>query len=113
MLIDIETDRMIGDKTTAVFLGKRKTIYLTAGVVLIRIFLLVVLNLHLMNIGLLISNWIPFILGLLEIIAVLNLLKRQDQEGALLLFKTIIITSGGGAVIFGLLYSPTLLLAYS
>ncbi len=113
MLIDHETDQRVGDITTAVFLGKRKAIHLTAGVVLARVFLLIVLNLHLMNIDLLIPHWTPFILGLLEIIAVYNLLKRQDQEGALLLFKTIIITSGGGAVLFGLLYSPTLLQAYS
>ena len=66
-----------------------------------------------MNIGLLIPNWTPFILGILEIVAVYNLLRRQDQESALLLYRTIIITSGGGAVIFGLLYSPSLLVAYS
>ncbi len=112
MLIDFDTDQKIGDKTTAVFLGKKKARYLTASIVIIRVFLLIVLNLHLMNIGILISNWTPFILGIIEIIAVYNLLSRQDQEGALLLYRTIIITSGGGAVIFGLLYSPALLVAY-
>jgi 1,4-dihydroxy-2-naphthoate octaprenyltransferase len=113
MLIDIETDRVVGDNTTVVFLGMKKAIYLTAGVVLLRVLLLIVLNFHLMNIGLLITNWTPFILGIIEIIAVYNLLCRQDQEGSLLLYRTIIITSGGGAVIFGLLYSPALLVAYS
>ncbi len=113
MLMDIETDQESGDITTVVFLGREKAIYLTAGIVLLRVFLLVFLNLHLMNIGLLITNWMPFILGVIEIIAISNLLIRKDQEGALLLFKTIIITSGGGAVIFGLLYSPILLTAYS
>ena len=113
MLIDIDTDQKVGDKTTAVFLGQTKAVYLTAVVVLFRVLLLVFLNLHLMNIGLLIPNWTPFILGILEIVAVYNLLRRQDQESALLLYRTIIITSGGGAVIFGLLYSPSLLVAYS
>jgi len=113
MLIDIETDQDIGDNTTAVFLGRRRATYLTAGVVLTRVVLLISLNLTLMNNGVLIPHITPFILGLLEIIAVLNLLKRKDHEGASLLFKTIVITSGGGAVLFGLLYSPTLLSAYS
>ncbi len=112
MLIDIETDQTVGDKTTVVFLGRSKAIKLTAGVVLVRVLLLVLLNIYLMNNNLLIANWTPFLLGIIEIVAVFNLLRRQDQEGALLLYRTIMITSGGGAVIFGLLYSPTLLATY-
>ena len=53
-----------------------------------------------------------FLLGFLEILAVLNLVIHKDQKAAELLFKTILITSGGGAVIFGILFSPTLIAVY-
>jgi hypothetical protein len=66
-----------------------------------------------MTIGLLFVSWVPFLLGLIELISVINLLKRKDHEAASLLFKTVIITSGGGAVIFGILYSPILIATYA
>ncbi len=113
MLVDIETDEHVGDMTTAVHLGRKNAIFLTSFCVTARVIGLIILNIHLMNTGLLISSWLPFILGLIEFIAVINLLKRKDQEAASLLYKTIIVTSGGGAVIFGLLYSPFLIAAYA
>lgn len=113
MLVDIETDSQVGDMTTAVYLGRKKAVILTSVFVTARVIGLIIINIYMMRIGLLIESWIPFILGLIEIIAIINLLKRKDQEAASLLYKTIIITSGGGAVIFGLLYSPILVTTYN
>ncbi|MCK4847544.1 MAG: UbiA family prenyltransferase [Candidatus Heimdallarchaeota archaeon] len=112
MLIDLEIDKQAGDKTTAVYLGKEKTIYATSIVIVARVAGLVLLNLYLMMEGILIISWLPFILGAIELLAVYNLLHRQTWESSLLLLKIIIITSSGGGVIFGLLYSPTLISAY-
>jgi 4-hydroxybenzoate polyprenyltransferase len=113
ILMDLETDRKVGDVTTAVYLGEKKSIYLTSVVIIARIIALIVLNLYLMAQGILIVSWIPILFGLLEFIAVLNLLNQKDQQSVQLLYKTVVITSGGGAVIFGLLYSPILIDTYS
>ena len=112
MLIDIETDKIMNDYTTVVYLGHKNAITLTSITVIIRVIGLIYLNLTLMFDGVLIVSWVPFLLGFLEIIAVLNLVIHKDQKAAELLFKTILITSGGGAVIFGILFSPTLITIY-
>jgi 4-hydroxybenzoate polyprenyltransferase len=112
MLIDLEIDKQAGDMTTAVYLGKKKTIYATSVVIVARVAGLALMNLYLMKEGILIISWLPFVLGIIELIAVYNLLYRQTWESSLLLLKIIMITSSGGGVIFGLLYSPTLISAY-
>ncbi len=112
MLIDLEIDKQAGDQTTAVYLGKKKTIYVTSLVIVARVAGLALMNLHLMMEGILIISWVPFVLGAIELIAVYNLLHRQTWDASLLLLKIVIITSSGGGVIFGLLYSPTLITAY-
>ncbi|MHA1945280.1 MAG: UbiA family prenyltransferase [Candidatus Hodarchaeales archaeon] len=112
MLIDLEIDKQAGDTTTAVYLGKKKTIYATSIIIVARVTGLALMNLHLMTEGILITSWVPFVLGFIELLAVYNLLRRQTWEASLLLLKIILITSSGGGVIFGLLYSPTLILAY-
>jgi len=112
MLIDLDIDKQAGDRTTAVYLGKKKTIYATSIVIAARVAGLVLLNVYLMMEGILIISWIPFVLGAIELLAVYNLLRRQTWESSLLLLKIVIITSSGGGVIFGLLYSPTLISAY-
>ncbi|MHA1933334.1 MAG: hypothetical protein ACW96X_12375, partial [Promethearchaeota archaeon] len=109
MLIDLEIDKQSGDTTTAVFLGKKKTIYLTSFVIVARVAGLALMNLYLMMEGILIFSWVPFVLGVIELIAVYNLLHRQTWDASLLLLKIVIITSSGGGVIFGLLYFPTLI----
>ncbi|MHA2032808.1 MAG: UbiA family prenyltransferase [Candidatus Kariarchaeaceae archaeon] len=113
MLIDLEIDKQAGDKTTAVYLGKKKTIYVTSFVIVARVAGLVLMNLYLMTEGILIVSWVPFVLGAIELIAVYNLLQRQTWDASLLLLKIVIITSSGGGVIFGLLYFPTWISAYS
>ena len=112
MLIDIETDKIMNDYTTVVYLGHKNAITVTSITVIIRVIGLIYLNLTLMFDGVLIVSWVPFLLGFLEILAVLNLVIHKDQKAAELLFKTILITSGGGAVIFGILFSPTLIAVY-
>ena len=112
MLIDLDIDKQAGDKTTAVYLGKKKTIYVTSLVIVVRVAGLALVNLYLMMEGILIFSWVPFVLGVIELIAVYNLLHRQTWGASLLLLKIVIITSSGGGVIFGLLYSPTLISAY-
>ena len=107
LLIDLEIDKQAGDNTTAVYLGKMKSIYATSIVIVARVFGLVLLNLYLMRESILIVSWVPFVLGVIELLAVYNLLHRQTWEASLLLLKIVIITSSGGGVIFGLLYSPT------
>jgi 1,4-dihydroxy-2-naphthoate octaprenyltransferase len=112
MLIDLEIDKAMADRTTAVYLGHKNAIVLTSIIILLRVVGLIYLNLSLMSDGILVISWVPFLLGFLEVLAVINLLIRKDQESASLLFKTILITSGGGAVIFGILFSPTLISVY-
>ena len=106
ILTDLEIDKENGEITTAVFLGWRKASYLTSLIICIRVTGFAVVNLILMNEGILIPTFLPFILGIVELILALNLAMRKNRDAALLLWKVVIITSITGGILFGLLYTP-------
>ncbi|MFW9904107.1 MAG: UbiA family prenyltransferase [Candidatus Thorarchaeota archaeon] len=106
ILTDLEVDREIGEMTTAVFLGWRKASYLTSIVICIRVVGFTLVNLILMNEGILVQSFLPFILGVVELALACNLAMRKDRNAALLLWKVVIMTSITGGILFGLLYTP-------
>jgi 4-hydroxybenzoate polyprenyltransferase len=107
ILTDLEIDIQNGENTTAVYLGWKKSSYLTASGIIIRVVGFAFLNITLMNKGLLIGSIIPFILGGIELVLAFNLLWRKDQSAVELLWKTVIITSIIGGIVFGFLYTPS------
>jgi 1,4-dihydroxy-2-naphthoate octaprenyltransferase len=107
ILTDLEIDIQNGENTTAVYLGWKKSSYLTASGIIIRVVGFTFLNITLMNNGLLIRSIIPFILGGIELVLAFNLLWRKDQSAVELLWKTVIITSIIGGIVFGFLYTPS------
>jgi len=108
ILIDLETDKQIGDITTAVYLGWKRTSILTSAIIILRVIGLTVINIILMSQGILVVSVSPFILGILEIIVSLQLLIKQNREAAVQLLKTVIITSSAGSIFFAYLYVPVL-----
>ncbi len=109
ILIDLDTDEQIGDLTTAVYLGWKRASILTSSIIILRVIGLTVINLLLMSQGILVVSISPFILGILEIIVSIQLLKKQNREAAVQLLKTVIITSSAGSIFFAYLYVPVLL----
>ena len=107
ILTDLEIDIQNGENTTAVYLGWKNSIYLTVSGITIRVVGFALLNVSLMNDGLLIKSLIPFTLGGIELVLAFNLLWRKDQSAVELLWKTIIGTSIIGGIIFGFLYTPS------
>ncbi|MHA1968910.1 MAG: UbiA family prenyltransferase [Candidatus Hodarchaeales archaeon] len=107
ILTDLEIDIQNGENTTAVYLGWKKSSYLTVGGITIRVVGFALLNVILMNDGLLIKSIIPFTLGGIELLLAVNLLWRKNQSAVELLWKTIIITSITGGIVFGFLYIPS------
>lgn len=106
ILTDYETDLKNGEMTTAVYLGVKKTSYLTSVIIIARVAGFAIINLILMTDGTLIPNIIPFFLGAVEVVLACNLAWRRDREAALLLWKVVIMTSIVGGILFGLLYTP-------
>ncbi len=107
ILTDLEIDIQNDENTTAVYLGWKKSSYLTGSGIIIRVVGFALLNVILMNDGLLIKSIIPFVLGGIELVLAINLLLRKDQSAVELLWKTIIATSIIGGIIFGVLYTPS------
>lgn len=106
ILTDLEVDQKNGEMTTAVLLGWEKASYFTSTIICVRVVGLAIVNLILMNEGILIPNFIPFLLGVIELVLAGNLVKRKNRDAALLLWKVVILTSITGGIIFGLLYTP-------
>ncbi|MFX1538297.1 MAG: UbiA family prenyltransferase, partial [Promethearchaeota archaeon] len=106
ILTDLEVDQENGEITTAVFLGWKKASYFTSTIICVRVAGFTLINLILMNKGILIPNIIPFSLGAIELILACNLARRKNRDAALLLWKSVIITSIAGGILFGLLYTP-------
>ncbi|MFX1284244.1 MAG: hypothetical protein ACFFB5_11345 [Promethearchaeota archaeon] len=105
ILTDLEVDQENGEMTTAVLLGWNKASYLTSTIICVRVVGFAIVNLILMNEGILIPNFIPFLLGAIELVLACNLARRKNRDAALLLWKTVILTSIGGGILFGLLYT--------
>ncbi|MHA2239949.1 MAG: hypothetical protein ACXAB2_16550, partial [Candidatus Hodarchaeales archaeon] len=59
MLIDLEIDKAMADRTTAVYLGHKNAIVLTSIIILLRVVGLIYLNLSLMSDGILVISWVP------------------------------------------------------
>ncbi|MFX0084484.1 MAG: hypothetical protein ACFFAU_02320 [Candidatus Hodarchaeota archaeon] len=106
ILTDLETDIQNGENTTAVYLGRINASYLTSFGIFLRITGFAILNIALMKEGLLMINILPFILGIVEGFLAINLVWRKNQSSVELLWKTVIITSIIGGIIFGFLYTP-------
>jgi len=106
ILTDLEVDQNNGELTTAVLLGWKKASYLTSVIISIRVTGFAVVNLILMNEGILIPTFIPFLLGAIELVLAFNLAMRKNREAALLLWKVTILTSISGGILFGFLYTP-------
>ena len=106
ILTDLETDIKNGEMTTAVYLGEKKASYLTSTIIFARVAGFAIINLVLMNDGILDPNVLPFVLGVVEIVLACNLAWRKNREAALLLWKVVIATSIIGGILFGLLYTP-------
>ncbi len=106
ILTDLETDIQNGENTTAVYLGRIKASYLTSFGIFLRITGFAILNIVLMKEGLLMINILPFILGIVEGFLAINLVWRKNQSSVELLWKTVIITSIIGGILFGFLYTP-------
>jgi hypothetical protein len=104
ILTDLDTDLEIGERTTAVALGWEKASYLTGSLILLRIFGFAFINIILMLNGILTPSIIPFFLGIIEFSLAINLLYHRNRDAVLLLWKTIIVTSITGGIIFGFLY---------
>ncbi|MFX1515379.1 MAG: UbiA family prenyltransferase [Promethearchaeota archaeon] len=106
ILTDLDVDEQIGETTTAVYLGWRKASYLTSVIIGVRVVGFAIINIILMNEGTLIPTFIPFLLGLIELILAWNLARKKNRDAALLLWKIVILTSVVGGILFGLLYTP-------
>ena len=106
ILTDLEIDIQQGEKTTAVYLGRIKASYLTSFGIILRVIGFAAINLILMSEGLLLTSIFPFFLGALEIVLAINLICKKDHKSVELLWKTVILTSIIGGIIFGLLYNP-------
>lgn len=105
ILTDLETDLMIGERTTAVFLGWRNASFITAFLIMIRIAGFAIINIILMGDGTLTPSILPFFIGLVELVLTLNLTLRKNREAAMVLWKGVIITSIIGGILFGFLYT--------
>jgi 4-hydroxybenzoate polyprenyltransferase len=105
ILTDLETDLMIGERTTAVFLGWKNASFLTVFLVIIRIAGFATINIILMGDGTLTPSIFPFFIGLIELVLTLNLTLRKNREAAMVLWKGVIITSIIGGILFGFLYT--------
>ncbi|MFX1507773.1 MAG: UbiA family prenyltransferase [Promethearchaeota archaeon] len=106
ILTDLEVDQENGEMTTAVLLGWKKASYLTSILICIRVTGFALVNFALMNEGVLIPTFLPFLLGIIELILAINLAKKKNRDAALLLWKVVILTSIVGGILFGLLYTP-------
>jgi 4-hydroxybenzoate polyprenyltransferase len=106
ILTDLEVDQENGEMTTAVLLGWKKASYFTSVIIIVRVTGFALVNLILMNEGILIPNLIPFLLGAIELVLACNLALRKNRDAALLLWKIVILTSIAGGILFGLLYTP-------
>jgi 4-hydroxybenzoate polyprenyltransferase len=106
ILTDMETDIKNGEVTTAVYLGEKNASYLTTAIIFARVAGFAIVNLLLMNDGLLNPSLLPFVLGAIELILACNLAWRKNRDAALLLWKVVILTSIVGGILFGFLYSP-------
>jgi 1,4-dihydroxy-2-naphthoate octaprenyltransferase len=106
ILTDLEIDIQNRENTTAVYLGRVKTSYLTSFGIFLRVLGFAVINIVLMKDGLLITSIFPFILGGVEVILAINLAWRKNHSSVELLWKSVIITSIIGGIIFGFLYTP-------
>lgn len=106
ILTDLEVDKQVGEITTAVYLGWNKASYLTSVIIAVRVAGFAVINILLMNEGNLIPSFIPFLLGIIELVLAWNLARKKNREAALLLWKVVILTSVLGGILFGLLYTP-------
>lgn len=106
ILTDLEVDQENGEMTTAVLLGWKKASYLTSTIICVRVAGFAIVNLILMNEGILIPTFIPFLLGAIELILACNLAWRKNRDAAFLLWKIVILTSIVGGILFGLLYIP-------
>lgn len=106
IMTDLETDLKIGERTTATFLGWKISAYLTSAAIVVRVLGFALINLVLMNNGMLIPNIFPFFLGIVELSLALNLAWKKNREASMLLWKAVIVTSIVGGIIFGLLYIP-------
>ena len=106
ILTDLEVDKKIGEVTTAVYLGWRKASYFTSVIICVRVAGFAIVNIILMNEGILNPSFIPFLLGAIELVLAWNLAQKKNRDAALLLWKIVILTSVVGGILFGLLYSP-------
>ncbi|UCE13568.1 MAG: UbiA family prenyltransferase [Candidatus Heimdallarchaeota archaeon] len=106
ILTDLETDLIHGERTTAVFLGWNKTSLLTSIAIIVRVAGFATINLILMMEGTLIPSILPFLLGIIEFVLAINLVWHRNRDAALLLWKTVILTSIIGGFLFGFLYIP-------
>lgn len=118
VLGDIIQDKIVGDITTAVWLEDKKeglAYYFTSTLIVTRVCGFAIMNLYLMNIGILMMSFVPFLLGIIEIILVIILLVKKDQKAAINLWKGVVVTSSLGGILFGILYfsaNPTILNHY-
>ncbi len=104
ILTDLDTDLQIGERTTAVALGWERASYLTGSLIFLRILGFAFINILLMIDGILTPSIIPFFLGLIEFSLAVNLIYRRNRDAVLLLWKTVIVTSILGGIVFGFLY---------
>jgi len=106
ILTDLNVDLKNGEMTTAVYLGWSKASYLASMIIFVRIAGFTIVNLILMNAGILTHSLIPYMLGIVELILACNLAWKKNREAALLLWKVVIFTSIIGGILFGFLYIP-------
>ncbi|MFX0208947.1 MAG: hypothetical protein ACFFDT_23385 [Candidatus Hodarchaeota archaeon] len=106
ILTDLNVDLKNEEMTTAVYLGWSKASYLTSVIIFARVAGFAIINLILMNEGILTPSLIPYMLGIIEVILASNLASRKDRGAALFLWKVVILTSIIGGILFGFLYIP-------
>lgn len=108
ILCDLEQDRQVGDMTTAVWLdakNKDYPFYFTAGMMLVRVGGFALMNVLLMISSVIAPSYLPFILGMIEILLVIRMLRDKNRQSAINLWKGVIVTSMIGGILFGILYS--------
>ena len=108
ILGDLEQDRQVGDMTTAVWLDAKNEdypFYFTAGMILVRVGGFALMNVLLMISSVIAPSYLPFILGMIEILLVIRMLRDKSRQSAINLWKGVIVTSMIGGILFGILYS--------
>lgn len=107
VLGDLEQDRQVGDMTTAVWLDAKNKdfpFYFTAGMILLRVIGFALMNFLLMASSVITPSYLPFVLGIIEILLVRRMLREKNRQGVISLWKGVITTSIIGGILFASLY---------